>query len=139
MCQFSCHVWHSTRCLAGSHLCLPSLELPKHPLSFCSLTSVWGPWHHSAWAFCIILPAARCSRARWLSSSSPTTQTSVDKGCSPKQLCCASLTFLVSWKLQPAGCIPFFFVSVDALFLISFSDLHRTLVFHFLGTVNLKG
>lgn len=39
-CQFSCSVWHSMLSLADSHLCLISPGLPKHLLSFCSLTSV---------------------------------------------------------------------------------------------------
>lgn len=64
--QFSCNVWHSMLCLADSHLCLLSLELPKHLLSFCSSTSAWSPWHHSSRAFCMMPSAARCSHARWL-------------------------------------------------------------------------
>lgn len=68
-CQFSCNVWHSMLCLTDNHLCLVSLELSKHLLSFCSLTSVWSSWHHAVQAFCMIPSAARCSHTMWLSSS----------------------------------------------------------------------
>ena len=138
-CQFSCNVWHSVLCLADSHLCLLSLELPKHPLSFCSLTSAWAPWHRSAWSFCVVPSAARCCRVPWLSSSQPTTHTGVDKGCSPEPLHCAGLALLVFWKLQPAGCISLFFYCFCCIIPNSFLWLAQNSCLSLSGNCEFKG